>query len=153
MGFGQVRIEGDGFPISGDSLDGFPLRLKCDTKIGIGIGIIWIQCEGLTIGGNGILKMPLFSQSDSEITQCFGKIRFDGDSLADRPQRRVRFAGLISDDSQQMQNVGLPRLAGQDLPVEFLRCAQAPCPVVLVGQVEGLRKGQVRLSHRIEYRI
>jgi hypothetical protein len=76
--------------------------------------------------------------------------RGNGDGLPEQIHGDVMAARLRGDESQQIDNAGMARLYGQNLPVEHLGLGPPARLMVLQGKVKGLggsKKGHWGSSH------
>ena len=66
-------------------------------------------------------------------------IRIEGESLANPLDGKVMTACLVSDETEEVQGVGMIGLDGEDLAVEGLGFGQTASLVMPDCQIEGLR--------------
>ncbi len=70
-----------------------------------------------------------------------GEVRLQAEGLLDILGRQVVAAHLVGDDAEEVQGVGVARLALEDLAVEPLRLRQIAGAVVLQSLIQHVREG------------
>ena len=61
-------------------------------------------------------------------------------------------AGLMGEDSEEVEGIGVSRVHGEDLAVDGFGVGEAPGLVVLDGELQSLRDGHVGGPRRVEWR-
>ena len=93
--------------------------------------------------GDGFVKLALSQKSVAEIELVVRTRGIGRDRLANQIRCQVVASGLIGNDAEQMQRVGMIWLHREDLPVESLGVRQAAGAVVLEREIEGLGNGHL----------
>ena len=58
MSLGVVRFKAQGLLVTGHSLLQPPLLRKRDTKVAMGLRIVWFEAKGMLQAGDGLRQLP-----------------------------------------------------------------------------------------------
>ena len=101
-----------------------------EAEIGMGLGKIRRDADGLATGGDGLVEQALVAQCEAEITEIGGVVRVAPYRSADQIDGEVMAAHLLGDGAQEVQGVGMVGLARQHLLVTGLGFRQSSRLVV-----------------------
>ena len=138
-----VRIDFQGLPVRGHGFVEAALGPPRDAKIVMSHRESRVELERCAKRGDGFIKMALSHESVAEIELVVRTRGIGRDCLANQIRCHVVAAGLIGNDAEQMQRVGMIWLRREDLPVESLGVRQAAGAVVLEREIEGLGNGHI----------
>ena len=101
-------------------------------------GVVRIEFERTAVRGNRFIEPAQLPAGFTQVAMRGGMIRMEDDGLANHIRGEGMAAGLVGDDPEQMKRVGMVWLRDKDLAIERLGFGQAPSPVVLEREIEGL---------------
>src|SRR5690349_12861346 len=102
-----------------------------DSQVVVRLCIRWIELERGLVTGCRFIVTSVALENLSEIVPADGRVGPQRDGALDERERRCEIAGLQRDDTEQVQRVGMPRLALQYRAIAPLRVGQAAGPMVL----------------------
>ena len=85
----------------------------------------------MAIFDDGLVKLAARMQRQAEVEMKCRNVGIHAHGLPDEVHRQVFLPDLMRDDSEQVQRIGMPRIHGEDLPVDRLRLTQPPGLVML----------------------
>jgi hypothetical protein len=107
-------------------------------------GMRGIEGKRAPITGYGLIQKALFGENGAKVIMEKRGIRFGLDSVFDQIDSCLPVAGLISDQAEQMQGVGMSRGDGKYLPVKPIGLNQ-PAGLMML---DSLRKQFRDISRR-----
>jgi hypothetical protein len=103
------------------------LPAQHQTEEGVSFGEVGLQTERLLIGGLRFGPSSGGAQSAAEIAVISRHARLNGDGLSNERDSGLGSAGLVCDNAQQVQSVGVAWLGLQDLPIDELGLSDLAC--------------------------
>jgi hypothetical protein len=138
MGLRQIRFELKRAATRDNcflELTSFPQRVA---QVVVGLRIVGFELERAAISGDGLVEPACRAAGFAEIAMSGGIIRVEDDGLANPLHREVMAADLVSDETQEVQCVGMVRLHRKDLAVDPFGFGQSSCAMMLKSQIQGL---------------
>ena len=105
-----------------------PKDIQCEAEIGVHVRKIRLEPDGLPIGCDSPVDLPVSLQDVPEIVVIHRVVRGNRDRSLDQIDSLARFAGLGGQNSQEMQSFRLIGPLRQDLPVYLLRLREPALP-------------------------
>src|SRR5207244_3234199 len=112
-------------------------------EIVVGLGVIGPQTQNLLVNLDGLVRLLLRDESVAEVVQRFDKFGPQPQCLSVAGDRLFRLSGRSLDDPQKTPNVGVARLALQDLAVQLRRAHE----VAHLVTTPGMRQQLVKWGH------
>ena len=129
----RVRITGIEFQGSAE-VDGclfqLPLIAQSHAQIHVSVGIVWLKFQGAAITTDGCFALSLDVEGISQIVVKDPICRVQLDGAADGLDGHARPARLERNDAEEVGDIRVIRLNGENLPVYLLGGLQAACLVV-----------------------
>lgn len=143
VSFGMIRLQFQYAPQANLSLLKFPLLRKHIGEAVMCIHKAWRQRDRSSIAGGGCGQITLQEIGISKIKLIIGGSRIVLDGRQDQWNRDLILAGLLSDDPEQMERVGVLRFELQDLAVAGFGLRQSASPMVLQTNLQRFGSGSV----------
>ena len=101
-----------------------------------------VQLQSSLIAGPGLGSPAQSPVGFAKITVIKRLHAIHGDGLADAGDGRLMLTGLVSDEPQQVQGVGMSRIPPQDLAIELLGLRQLARLVKVHRRLKRVRTGR-----------
>ena len=125
MRLGKLGVDRDRVAIFSDRLLHLAPHQQKVRQIVMRLSMLRIELHCPVMGRDRFVVTPHPGQNQAEALMKIRMIRIDGDGASNQFRGILVPAGLVFDDSQEMQRIGMVRLLGKNLPVNRLRVAGA----------------------------
>ena len=123
VGLHVIRPQRDGLAVAAGRRIEVALASLDVSKIEISRRQAGVELEGLLVGGDGLLQLPLLGQGASQVAKAFG-VRPKPDRTLKMGDGIVKLALLLGDYSQQVVRLGVSGIGRDYLAVKRLCTAE-----------------------------
>ena len=106
-------------------------------EVVVAFGVVGLESEGVAIGGNGVVEFALGGEDLSKVGVVGGDGGAEGDGLADEVFGGGVLIGLVGEDAEHVEGVGVPGVGCENLAVKALGFGELAGFVEAEGAGEG----------------
>src|SRR4029079_2427005 len=131
MRFGVLRLEIDRLSVERRGLRQPILPGEEEAEIVVRLGIAWIELDGRLVTASGFVVAPEPIEDLAEVVAANRRVGPQSDRALNERESRSQVPALHRDHAEQMQRIGVLRLAPQYLAIAALRVGETAGSMVL----------------------